>query len=194
MTSFLLAAGAAERMGISAWFLAVAVGCFLLLLASMVFGHDHDHDADHDHDVDHDHGGGHGPGHMSVFSVKVMLAFGVGFGAGGYIGARNDLLWLGSLLSGLAGGLVIAGIGYAFLNALYTRQGSSTVQTKQLVGATGIVDTTIDPGSVGRIVVSLPSGRETFLAKSATGERLALNTSVKIVRVDGAIVSVEPSA
>jgi membrane protein implicated in regulation of membrane protease activity len=193
MTSLLLAAGAAERMGISAWFLAVAVGCFLLLLASMVFGHDHDHDADHDHDVDHDHGGGHASP-MSPFSVKVILTFGVGFGAGGYIGARNDLLWLGSLLSGLLGGLVIGGIGYAFLNALYTRQGSSTVQPKLLVGATGIVDTTIDPGSVGRVVVSLPSGRETFLAKSATGERLALNTSVKIVRVEGAIVSVEPNA
>jgi NfeD-like partner-binding protein len=193
MTSLLLASGATERMGISAWFLAVAIGCFLLLLASMVFGHDHDHDADHDHDVDHDHGAGPA-GAMNVFSVKVVLAFGVGFGAGGYIGARNDFSWLGSSLCGLAGGLLIGGIGYAFLNALYTRQGSSTVQTKLLVGVTGIVDTTIDPGSVGRVVVSLPSGRETLLARSATGERLALNTPVKIVRVEGAIVSVEPSA
>lgn len=193
MMTFLLAAGAAERIGISAWFLALAVGCFLLLVASMMFGHDQDHDADHDHDVDHDHGGGaHGP--MSVLSVKVILAFGVGFGAGGYIGARNDLSWLGSTLSGLTGGLIVGGLGYAFLNALYTRQGSSTVQTKQLVGATGVVDTTIDPGSIGKVVVSLPSGRETFLAKSANGQRLALNTSVKIVRVEGAIVSVEPFA
>jgi membrane protein implicated in regulation of membrane protease activity len=192
--TFLLAAGAAERLGISAWFLALAVGCFLLLVVSMMFGHDQDHDADHDHDVDHDHGGGGAHGPMSVLSVKVMLAFGVGFGAGGYIGARNDLSWLGSTLSGLTGGLVVGGIGYAFLNALYTRQGSSTVQTKQLVGATGIVDTTIDPDSIGKVVVSLPSGRETFLAKSANGQRLALNTSVKIVRVEGAIVSVEPLA
>ena len=192
MLSLLLAAGAVERMGIAAWFLAVAVGCFLLLLGSMLFGHDHD--ADHDHDVDHDHGGDHGAGNMSIFSVKIILAFGVGFGAGGFIGARNDLSWLGSSLSGLVGGLVVGGIGYLFLNALYTRQASSTVQTKQLVGATGIVDTSIDAGSVGRIVVSLPSGRETFLAKSATGKPLALNTPVKIVRVDGSIVSVEPTA
>jgi len=192
MANSLLAIGAMERMTISAWFLTVALGCFLLLLISMFFGHDHDHDADHDHDVSHDHEGGHG--NMSVFSVKVILAFGVGFGAGGYLGARNDFLWLGSSLCGLGGGLTIGGIGYAFLNALYTHQGSSTVRTSQLVGATGIVDTTIDPGAVGRIVVSLPSGRETFLAKSATGRRLPLNTPVKIVRVDGSIVSVEPTA
>jgi membrane protein implicated in regulation of membrane protease activity len=192
MTKLLFAAGALERMGIAAWFLTVAVGCFLLLLLSMVFGHDHDHDVDHDHDADHDHGGT-GSGHMSPFSVKVILAAGVGFGAGGFIGARNDLSWLGSSLSGLLGGLVFGGIGYTFLNALFTHQGSSTVRTKELVGITGIVDTSIDPDGVGRVVVSLPSGRETFLARSASGKPLALNTAVKIVRVDGSIVSVEPT-
>jgi hypothetical protein len=192
MADLLVAIGPVERVTVSAWFLTLAVGCFLLLLLSMVLGHDQDHDTDHDHDVDHDHGGGQG--HLSVFSVKIILAFGVGFGAGGFIGARDDLLWLGSSLCGLAGGLVMGGIAYVFLNALYTHQGSSTVRTRDLVGTTGIVDTTIDAGSLGRIVVSLPSGRETFLAKSATGERLALNTPVRIVRVDGSIVSVEPSA
>ncbi len=171
-------------MMISAWLLTCAVGCFLLLLASMVMGHDSDHDADHDAD--------HGSGSMNVFSVKIILAFGVGFGAGGYVGAANGLLWLGSALAGLAGGLIVGGIGYAFLNALYTRQGSSTVRTASLIGAVGIVDTGIDADGVGRIVVSLPSGQETFLAKSANGKPLALNTSVKIVRVDGTIMSVEP--
>lgn len=171
-------------MMISAWFLTVAVGCFLLLVGSMVLGHESDHDADHDSD--------HGGSAMNVFSVKIILAFGVGFGAGGYIGAANGLLWLGSSLSGLAGGLVVGGIGYAFLNALYTRQGSSTIRTDTLVGAVGIVDTGIDPDGVGRIVVSLPSGQETFLAKSATGKALTLNTSVRIVRVEGTIMSVEP--
>lgn len=186
MTASLFALGVMERMTISAWFLIVAVGCFLLLLSSMIFTHDGD--------GDHDHDGDSGTGSMSVFSVKIILAFGVGFGAGGYTGAQNDLLWLGSSLCGLAGGLVVGGVGYAFLNALYTRQGSSTVRADQLVGATGIVDTTIDPDGLGRIVISLPSGRETFLARSATGKQLALNTSVKIVRVDGSIVSVEPVA
>jgi membrane protein implicated in regulation of membrane protease activity len=169
-------------MMISAWFLTVAVGCFLLLLGSMVLGQDSDHDADHDH----------GSGSLNVFSIKIVLAFGVGFGAGGYAGAANGLGWLGSSLSGFAGGLVVGGVGYVFLNALYTRQGSSTVRSDSLLGATGIVDTTIDADGVGRIVVSMPSGRETFLAKSATGKPLALNTSVKIVRVEGTIMSVEP--
>jgi len=173
-------------MMISAWFLIVAVGCFLLLLGSMVLGHDSDHDADH--------GADHGAGSMNVFSVKIILAFGVGFGAGGYAGAVNGLGWLGSTLAGLAGGLLVGGIGYAFLNALYTRQGSSTVRTATLVGAIGVVDTGIDADGVGRIVVTMASGQETFLAKSATGKPLPLNTSVKIVRVEGSIMSVEPLA
>jgi membrane protein implicated in regulation of membrane protease activity len=172
-------------MMISAWFLTVAVGCFLLLLGSMVFGHESEHEAEHDAD--------HGGSGMNVFSVKIVLAFGVGFGAGGYIGAVNGLQWLGSTLSGLLGGLVVGGLGYAFLNALYTRQGSSTVRTDTLVGALGIVDTGIDADGVGRIVVSMPSGQQTFLAKSATGKPLNLNTSVRIVRVEGSIMSVEPN-
>lgn len=171
-------------MMIPAWFLTVAVGCFLLLLGSMVLGHDSDHDADHGVD--------HGSGGMNVFSIKIVLAFGVGFGAGGYVGAANGLGWLGSSLTGLFGGLVVGGIGYAFLNALFTRQGSSTVRSDSLVGLTGIVDTTIDADGIGRIVVTMASGQETFLAKSATGKPLALNTSVKIVRVEGTIMSVEP--
>lgn len=187
MISSLLAQGVLERMGISAWFLTVAVGCFVLLLGSMMMGHDQDHDGGGDHD--HDAGGA-----MNVFSVKVVLMFGVGFGAGGFIGARNDLQWLGSSLSGLVGGLIVGGIGYAFLNALFSRQGSSTVQTGTLVGVTGIVDTGIDAQGIGRVMVSLPSGQETFLAKSATGSAIPLNTSVRIVRVEGSILSVEPLA
>ena len=128
----LLAVAPLERMTVSVWFLTIAVGCFLLLLLSLVFGHDHDHD----HDVDHDHDSG-ASGHMSVFSIKILLAFGVGFGSAGYIGARSDLSWMGSTVCGFAGGLVIGGITYLFLNALFTHQASSTVSHERPRGCDG---------------------------------------------------------
>jgi membrane protein implicated in regulation of membrane protease activity len=191
MEALVLAASVWSRLGQSVWFAVIAVAAALFLLASLVFGHDHDadHDADHDtdHDADHDGSGG-----MSFFSFKVLLMFATGFGVGGYFASRFDWSVGAAAAAGMGLGLVMAAGGYAFLNALYTRQGSSTVQTSGLVGETGVVDVTIDTDKPGRVACTLPSGRQIFSAYSATGALIPVGTAVRVTGVLGSDLQVEP--
>jgi membrane protein implicated in regulation of membrane protease activity len=187
MESVLLLDAAWGRLGQSMWYALIAVGAALFLLASLLFGHDHDTDHDVDHDVDHEGSAG-----MSFFSVKVLLMFVTGFGAGGYFATRLDVGSVGCALSGVGLGLAMAVVGYLFLNALYTRQGSSTVRTVSLVGVEGIVDVTVDVDKPGRVACSLPTGREIFTAYSTHHELIPVGTPVRVTAVTGADLLVEP--
>lgn len=191
MVALLLASGVWGRMGQSIWFALIAGAAAVFLLASLIFGHDHD--ADHDHDVDHDHDADHdGSGGMSFFSLKVILMFVTGFGVGGYFASRFDWGVGAAAGAGLGLGLVMAYCGYLFLNALYTRQGSSTVQTAGLVGQTGVVDVTIDADKPGRVACTLQSGRQIFSAYSATGALIPVGSAVRVTAVLGSDLQVEP--
>jgi membrane protein implicated in regulation of membrane protease activity len=187
MESLVLLTGAWGRLGQSVWYALIAVGAALFLLASLLFGHDHDTDHDLDHDLDHEGSAG-----MSFFSVKVLLMFATGFGAGGYFATRLDVGSAGCAVSGVSLGLAMAVVGYLFLNALYTRQGSSTVRTVSLVGVEGIVDVTVDVDKPGRVACSLPSGREIFTAYSSHRKLIPVGTPVRVTAVTGADLQVEP--
>jgi membrane protein implicated in regulation of membrane protease activity len=192
-STLLAAAGAWGRLGQSVWYALIAVSAAVFLLFSLLLGHDHDADHDVDHDVDHDHDADHeGSAGMSFFSTKVLLMFATGFGAGGYFATRLDAGSAGSAVAGLGVGLAMAAAGYLFLNALYTRQGSSTVRMEGLVGREGIVDVTIDGDRPGQVACSLPTGREIFTAYSAHHSRIPVGTSVRITAVTGASIHVEP--
>jgi membrane protein implicated in regulation of membrane protease activity len=183
------AAGAWGRLGQSVWYALIAVSAAVFLLFSLLLGHDHDAD----HDVDHDHGLDHeGSAGMSFFSAKVLLMFATGFGAGGYFATRLDAGSAASAVAGLGVGLAMAAAGYLFLNALYTRQGSSTVRMEGLVGREGIVDVTIDGDQPGQVACSLPTGREIFTAYGAHRRRIPVGTPVRITAVSGASIHVEP--
>jgi membrane protein implicated in regulation of membrane protease activity len=185
--------GAWERLGISMWFAMLTVASVLILSLSLLFG-DHDGDMDHDfahdmdHDMDHDLDGG---GHMSPFSTKVVLMFTTGFGVGGFIGARYDLQWTGSILSGIGGGLILGAIGYLFLNYLYQSQSNSAVGTSSLVGMIGTVSTGIGASSAGRISLTLKSGLELHTARSTDGSVLTSGTPVRVVSIAGTTLMVE---
>jgi membrane protein implicated in regulation of membrane protease activity len=193
MESLILLDGAWGRLGQSVWYALIALGAAVFLLASLLFGHDHDADADHDVDHEVDHDAGHeGSAGMSFFSLKVLLMFATGFGAGGYFATRLDLSTAGCAASGVGLGLLMAVVGYLFLNALYTRQGSSTVRPATLVGAQGTVDVTIDVDKPGRVACSLPSGREIFTAYSTQHRLIPVGTPVRVTSVAGADLFVEP--
>lgn len=188
--SFLLlsTSGGWQTLGISLWFALIAFLSAGALVISLLFGGEHDHDADHDSDHEHDGGGGQ---NMSPWSVKILLMATTGFGSGGFFGAQSGLLWFGSSLSGILGAGILGFIGYAFLNALYTRQTNSVVTTASLVGQTGNLDIGISAGGVGRVALTLPSGLELFAARSADGGAIAGGTPVRIVSTAGSTVTVE---
>lgn len=190
-----LIATSLSRMTLSFWFFMITFTAFALLAVSLLFGHDHDMDQDVDHDLDHDtdHDADHdGAANMSFLSVRVLLMFVSGFGAGGYFAARNDYGVIGSSLWGIVSGFVLAVIGYSVLNYFYRHQASSSVSTKDVIGKEAIVTTSILPGGTGEIACWVGDRQEYFPAQTRLNQTILTTTKVTVQDAMGIILIVEP--
>src|SRR3989344_1362317 len=182
-------------MTISFWFFMITLVAFGLLSISLLFGHDHDLDQDMDHDIDHDtdHDTDHeGAGNMSFLSVRVILMFVSGFGAGGFFAARNDYSVVASSLWGVGACLVMASIGYFVLNYFYRHQASSSVRTKDVIGKEAIVTTSILPGGTGEIACWVGDRQEYFPAQTRLDQTVPNTTKVTIQDAMGVVLIVKP--
>lgn len=194
------------------FFFYLTLGAVLFLVISMLLGHDdnighghagghghsfgHGHSAGHGHSFQHGHTGhtnGHGPrsDNMSIWSFQMLFLFTAGFGAGGYFGALYRLSAPVVILCGVMGGVILASIGYFIINIFYRRQGDSNIYSEEFIGLTGIVVTSINGDGVGQVRCSVGAQRETFLAKSADGNSIPLNSAVRITDMIGSTAVVE---
>jgi membrane-bound ClpP family serine protease len=169
-------------------FIAIAIGSFIILASSFLFGHDHD--ADH---VDHDHGF---DGHdveptISFFSMKVIGTMAMGFGAAGAIARQYGADYLVSSLIGVGSGIALAGIMYVILHIIYRQQASSLVQTSSAMGQMGIVQTGISGGKLGEVSLNVGGQYMTYLAKSSAGQEIPKGRTVKVVGLIGSQLVVE---
>lgn len=131
-------------------------GLFLTLM--LLLGGDADVDADVDIDVgidvDIDAGDFGGPG---LFSVKLILLFLTGFGAGGFLGVYYQWVIKGwpvpHILVGIIGGLILWVIGYKALQFLYNQQCNSQIKMNSLLGKSARVVVPIPKAGVGEINV-----------------------------------------
>lgn len=186
------------RFGLSFWYFWIAIGCTVLLGINLLFGgHDHDADADHSADADAsaDQSSDHdsGSSSLSFFSFRTVLLFALGYCSGGFLGARADLGVPGSTATGIITGLALAGIGFWLMNFLYKNQSSSTIRVADLVGCTGIVETTIDRDGIGRVTVNLKNGQtQTFMARTSLERALKLGDEVKVRASLDSVLLVDP--
>ncbi|MDP3696789.1 MAG: NfeD family protein [Candidatus Taylorbacteria bacterium] len=192
---YFLVATSFSRMTLSFWFFMITFTAFALLSISLFFGgHDHDMSHDVDHDVDHDtgHDADHGSENMSFLSVRVLLMFVSGFGAGGYFAARNDYGVIGSSLWGIVSGFVLAAIGYVVLNYFYRHQASSSVRTRDVVGKEAIVTTSILPRGTGEVACWVGDRQEYFPAQARSDQSIPAKTKVIVQDAMGVVLIVEP--
>ena len=147
-------------------FLAIMVAAIILALGGSFFGHDHD-TGGHDHEFQDQ--GGDQEGTVSVFSVKMLSVFIMGFGGGGAIAEFYGHGWIRSSLVGLVVGLVMGAVMYAVLRTLYGHQANSLVYANELVGRQGVVTIPIEPGAVGEVNVSCGDRVLTYLARTSGG-------------------------
>jgi membrane-bound ClpP family serine protease len=160
---------------------------FLILIMSLLFGGDADTDADV---VDDTPGAGHGP---SIFSVKMVALFAVGFGAVGFgMRATTEASMMMSSLGGLGGAVVVGIAGYLILRGLYASQASSTITSADIIGKTANLVDAIAEGSNGQISCVLRGREVTFLARSKDGQSIERGVPVRVVGKVGSIVTVEP--
>jgi membrane-bound ClpP family serine protease len=166
-------------------FLAIAIGAFILIVGSFVFGHDHDID-----DADHDGGTTVGEHTISIFSMKVVGTFLMGFGGAGAIMRNYDYSYMTSSLSGIGTGLALGGLMWLFLSLISKQQASSLIDTSSLVGASGVVTVSISEATSGEVGVTY-AGRYMNFAAAAGGRAIPKGKTVRVVKNIGSQLIVE---
>ena len=174
--------------------LMVVIPGLILFLMGILGGDtdvDADLDVDVDVDVDVDAGDLGGPG---ALSLKLILFFLVGFGAGGYLSAYFK--WpLHHVLSGLLGGCIAWFLGYKVLKFLYAQQSTSQIRLSSFVGKQGRVVVPIpEGGGTGEIeATNEETGQNTYFSARATDPQKAYSKGdfVTIQSVTGKTAVVE---
>jgi membrane-bound ClpP family serine protease len=169
-------------------FIGITVAGFVLLVGGSLFGHDHDADHGHDGHVDHDAAG---EPTVSLFSVRVIGTFVMGFGAGGAIGAHYGLSDIPASLVGLGTGALMGLAMYGILHLIYGQQSTSLVATANAVGRMGTVTVPIAAGGTGQVELTLQGQHRAYIARSAAGEAIAKGSNVTVVRTAGSQVVVQ---
>jgi len=162
----------------------IAIAFFIIMVGGFLFGHDHD--AGHDHGFDHGDAAT-----ISIFSVKVIATFGMGFGAAGAVASYYGYDTVMSSLIGVGFGLLLAGSMYILLNLMARQQSCSLVATSSLVGHTGTVTIAISKNGNGEVAVSGAGNYGTYSARALDDVAIAKGRTVRVVRTSGSLLLVE---
>ena len=159
---------------------------FMILIFSLIFGHDID--ADVDGDV------GDGAGGPSIFSVKIISLLMVGFGALSFgVRATTEATMFVSSMAGVGGAVVVGAIGYFIIRLFYASQASSTIMDRDIVGCAATLIDAIPENGNGQVSCILRGREITFLAKSKDGVAIERGSSVRIISKTSNMVTVEPA-
>jgi membrane protein implicated in regulation of membrane protease activity len=164
-------------------FLGLTAAGLILLVGGSIFGHDHDVDSDHDGHLDHD--AGQAEATVSIFSVKVLGSFIMGFGAGGAIASYYGMGPLPASFVGLAVGFLMGLLMYGVLRLIYGQQSTSVLNTSAAVGEIGTVTVAIGKNGTGEVALTLRGQHRSFLASSADPNAIAKGRQVRVVSTAG---------
>lgn len=167
-------------------FLALGAIGFLLLVVSLITGHEHDLGAEV-------HVGP--PGFLSTRAVGVFLA---GFGAVGAVAALNlpagSARGLIASTLGVLSGVVLSGIYLAAMRLIQSQEASSLVGDRELLGLEAHVTVSIPENGVGEVACPIGGQTTRRMARAAGTQAVPEGARVRIKDVYGATVIVEPLA
>lgn len=154
--------------------------------SAFLFGHDGG-----DHNLSHP--GDHGD-IPSIFSPRIISLFLLGFSGMGIIAHYAWGLSAGaSCLSGIGSGVVLGGVAYAFICALYKQQANSSVGPADYIGQTARVSSRIPAGGTGEISVTAGGQLRTLLATAANGAEIPEGRTVVITAMAAGTATVKLS-
>lgn len=153
-------------------------------------GHGHDFDM---HGIELQAGEipGDGPG---MLGLRLILAFIIGFGVGGYIGWYYNIPYIPHWALGLVGGIITYTIVYQLLKMLFRLQANTLISNQRMVGTEGIVTSEILSGSVGEIkVVDPKTGQSLYMRamSESAGQGYKKGHKVTVVSVTGGLAKVQ---
>ena len=172
-------------------FIALALAGFILVAGGFLFGHDHD--LGHDiagHDLGHEVGP-ENEGTISIFSMKVVGTFVMGFGAAGAIAQTYRSNYLQSSLIGVAAGVFLAALMYVILLMFVREQASSLNPSDVALGCIGVVTTSIDSNAMGEVGVSAGGEYRNYSARAAGAQGIEKGRRVRVVQITGGVLLVE---
>ena len=167
-------------------FLSIFIGGVLFSVISMFMGGDHgaDHGEFHDGDSHHEASG------PSLLSIRGAALFFTGFGGVGYLVQASSGRPIVALISGVAGGLAFALPMLSFIRFFMRQESSSLIRPEQIIGAEGVVTTSIAPHQYGEVRIIVAGSQ---ISKSATSDKpLETGTPIKVIRHVGGNVFVSP--
>lgn len=170
-------------------FIAIAIGAFILVAGSFIFGHDHDMGHDHG-DLGHDLGVDSEPT-ISFFSTKTLATLLMGFGAAGAIAKHYGMGYVGASLVGLLCGGVLGVLMALILNVFYRQQASSLVATSSTLGCSGTVTVSIPENGLGEVSLNVEGQYTTYSASSKDAGPITKGQTVRVVRNLGSQLIVE---
>jgi membrane protein implicated in regulation of membrane protease activity len=172
-------------------FICITVAGLILLIGGSLFGHDHDAGGHDGHlDAGHDVAGDAEPT-VSIFSLKVIGTFIMGFGAGGAIAVQYGADPLAASAVGLASGVLIGLLMYLVMRLIYGQQSTSIIATESAVGHVGTVTVSIASDGLGEVDLDLHGQHRSFLARAAAPITIARGRQVTVVRTVGSQLVVE---
>ncbi|MGI8668260.1 MAG: hypothetical protein ACR2J3_00240 [Aridibacter sp.] len=160
---------------------------FLFLIISLIIGDIFDaFDFDLDNpDFDHPDVDAGGVGHFGVLDSRVISVFLTAFGFIGAIGLQLGLGGVIGSLLGIASGLILGGLIFAFGYYLVSQEASSPVTNRELVGHAAQVIVDIKPNSIGQISFNVREQRIDKLARTRDGKEIKAGESVFIEEIAG---------
>ena len=142
-----------------------------------------------DHDLSHP--GDHGD-IPSIFSPRILSLFLLGFSGMGILSHYVWHLSPGlSCLSGVGSGVVLGGIAYVFICALYKQQANSSVGPTDYIGQAARVTSRIPAGGTGEISVSAGGQLRTLLATATGGAEIPEGRGVIITAIAAGTATVK---
>jgi hypothetical protein len=158
---------------------------FLLLIMSLIFGHDVEIEADVEVDA-----GISGP---NIFSVKMISLLMVGFGSMSFgVRATTEASMFMASMAGIGGAVVVGAIGYFIIRAFYASQASSTVTDQDVIGVEARLIDSVAEGGYGQIACILRGREMTYMARSKDGKAINQSVPVRVIGKTGSTVTVEP--
>lgn len=124
---------------------------------------------------------------LKLVSMRVLVAFGIGFGWAGVLALREGWTPAHATLAAFGSGLVFMGLVYGAMRALFSMHDDGTLDYRNAVGLTGKVYVTIPArrGGVGQIELMLQGRLVTAQAVSDAGAPLLQNDFVRVTGIEG---------
>lgn len=172
------------------YFVCSVIGVALLIvrLVMMLMGIDHHGDIAGEIG---DHGDLSGDSGFSVLSVHGLMSFFLMFGLVG-LATRQSLGLVVSLMASLGAGFAAVWLMGRMFLAFSRLQSSGNLSITDCAGAKGEVYLTIPGKGVGRVTVSVCGRMREYDAASESGETIKTGAKVKVTRIEGNVLVVEP--